>query len=58
MDYHGTVRAECFSYRNTHYGIGEVVVIGGRRGFYVNRKGWRGDAIHLLWDDHRDVRAY
>lgn len=52
------MRAQCFSYGDANYRVGEVVVVRGGRSFYVNRKGRRVDAINLFWYHDRDIGAY
>ena len=58
LDYNRTLRAKCFSYRDAHHRVGEVMVVGGRRCFYVYGKRRRGDAVYLIWYDNRDVGAH
>ena len=57
LHHDGAVGAERLGDRDADHRVGEIVVVGGRWGLYVNRKGsrrWR-NSVCSFWDDYRNV---
>lgn len=58
LDYNRILRVKCFSNRNVYYRVGEVMVVGGWRCFYVYGKWCWGDVVYLVWYNNRNVGVY